>query len=183
MRLSIFPKFHRTPIERAFVSEQVNRRAGRTGLHGLKQNGRLLKRWPEARYTRVSAALFLTEQEEGGEVTPAALIIHNPTRKFPCRAICGLASPSFFSMEKMRERRDGDQIRHATNRQCSSRLFRQPRFAEGLAERGGKSRCAIHPGKLFAVTKSRLQLQHARRGRFCLVHPAKLHQWSCQQHT
>ena len=65
---------------------------------------------------------------------------------------------------------------HATNRQCHSRLFRQSGLPERLTERGGESRCAIHPGKLFAVTKSRLQLQDVRRGRLGLVQSAELHQ-------
>jgi len=64
LRLSIFPKFHRTPIERAFVGEEVITIPLNTATGGpagpdyvaFKQNGRLLKRWPKPRYTRVGAA-------------------------------------------------------------------------------------------------------------------------------
>jgi hypothetical protein len=65
----------------------------------FKQNGRLLKRWPEPRYTRVSAALFLTEHEEEGQVTPRALIIHNPNAESPLPREMWLGIPDFFSKE------------------------------------------------------------------------------------
>jgi hypothetical protein len=62
----------------------------------FKQNGRLLKRWPEPRYTRVSAALFLTEYEDGGEVKPQALIIHNPNAECPLSRDTWSGIPEFF---------------------------------------------------------------------------------------
>ncbi len=104
VRLSIFAKFHRTPIERAFVGEEVITIPPNTATGGpagpdyvaFKQNGRLLKRWPEPRYTRVSAALFLTEHEEDGEVTPDALIIHNPNAEFPLPREMWFGIPEFF---------------------------------------------------------------------------------------
>jgi hypothetical protein len=90
LRLSIFPKFRRTPIERAFVGEEVIRipltaTGGPAGpaFTAFSENGRLLRRWPDPRYTRVSAALFLSEHEEGGQVKPCALIIHNPNAEVP----------------------------------------------------------------------------------------------------
>jgi hypothetical protein len=103
LRLSIFPKFCRTPIERAFIGEDVIRipltptgsPAG-SAYTAFSQKGRLLKRWPEPRYTRVSAALFLNEYEEDGEVKPRALIIHNPNaeRSLPRDVWHGI--PEFF---------------------------------------------------------------------------------------
>jgi hypothetical protein len=104
LRLSIFPKFHRTPIERAFVGEEVITIPLNTATGGpagpdyvaFKQNGRLLKRWPKPRYTRVGAALFLSEHEEDGEVTPGALIIHNPNAECPLPREMWLGIPEFF---------------------------------------------------------------------------------------
>lgn len=103
VRLSIFPEFCRTPIERAFIGEEVIRvpltatgaPAG-AGYPAFSQNGRLLKRWPEPRYTRVSAALFLNEAEEGGEVKPRALIIHNPNAEMPLAREMWQGIPEFF---------------------------------------------------------------------------------------
>src|SRR5262249_32618753 len=90
LRLSIFPQSCRMPIERAFIGEEVIRipLTGTGGPAGpayptFVQKGRLLKRWPEPRYTRVSAALFLGEHQQDGEVMPRALIIHNPNAEMP----------------------------------------------------------------------------------------------------
>ncbi len=104
LRLSIFPQFNRTPIERAFVGEEVIRiplnpaTGGPAGpAHAaFKQNGRLLKRWPEPRYTRISAALFLNEYEDGGEVKPRALMIHNPNAETPLPREIWQGIPEFF---------------------------------------------------------------------------------------
>jgi hypothetical protein len=104
LRLSIFPKFHRAPIERAFVGEEVitipldAATGGPAGpdYMAFKQNGRLLKRWPEPRYTRISAALFLTEREQDGEVMPLALIIHNPNAELPLPREMWHGIPEFF---------------------------------------------------------------------------------------
>lgn len=104
LRLSIFPKFHRTPIERAFIGEEVitiplnPATGGPAGPDYLafKQNGQLLKRWPEPRYTRVSAALFLTEHEKDGQVQPRALIIHNPNAEMPLPRDMWVEIPEFF---------------------------------------------------------------------------------------
>jgi hypothetical protein len=95
LRLSIFPQFCRMPIERAFIGEDVIRiplnpvTGGPAGpAHtAFKQNGRFVKLWPEPRHTRVSAVLSLNEYEEGGEVKPRALMVHNPNAEMPlqCR--------------------------------------------------------------------------------------------------
>jgi hypothetical protein len=103
LRLSIFPKFCRMPIERAFVGEGIIRiplttTGGPAGpAHtAFTQNGRLLKRWPKPRYTRVSAALFLNEHDDGGEVKPHALIIHNPNAEIPLPHEMWQGIPEFF---------------------------------------------------------------------------------------
>jgi hypothetical protein len=104
LRLSIFPQFNRTPIERAFIGEEVIRiplnpaTGGPAGpaCAAFNQNGRLLKRWPEPRYTRISAALFLNEYEEGGEVKPRALMIHNPNAESPLPREIWREIPEFF---------------------------------------------------------------------------------------
>ena len=62
----------------------------------FNQNGRLLKRWPEPRYTRISAALFLNEYEEGGEVKPRALMIYNPNAETPLPREIWQGIPEFF---------------------------------------------------------------------------------------
>jgi hypothetical protein len=104
LRLSIFPQFCRTPIERAFVGEEVIRipinvaTGGPAGpaYAGFNQNGRFLKRWPAPRHTRISAALFLSEYEERGEVKPRALIIHNPNAETPLPREIWNGIPKFF---------------------------------------------------------------------------------------
>ena len=104
LRLPIFEEACRTPIERAFVGEDViripldTRTGGPAGeaYESFHQNGRLLKRWPEPRYTRVSAALFLNEYEEGGEVKPRALIIHNPNAEIALPRDMWQEIPEFF---------------------------------------------------------------------------------------
>jgi hypothetical protein len=91
-------------IERAVVGEDVIRIPINTVTGGpagpayaaFKQNGRLLKLWPEARYTRISAALFLNEHEEDGEVKPRALIIHNPNAETPLSPEMWQDIPEFF---------------------------------------------------------------------------------------
>jgi hypothetical protein len=104
LRLSVFPELQRTPIERAFIGEAVIRipidvtTGGPAGPEymAFSQNGRLLKRWPEPRYTRVSAALFVTEFEQGGEVKPRPLIIHNPNAECPLPRDIWAGIPEFF---------------------------------------------------------------------------------------
>jgi hypothetical protein len=104
LRLSIFPVLQRTPIERAFIGEEViripidNATGGPAGPDAIvfKQNGRLVKRWPEARYTRIGAALFLTEYVEADEVKPNALIIHNPNAECPLPRDIWSGVPEFF---------------------------------------------------------------------------------------
>jgi hypothetical protein len=104
LRLSIFPESCRMPIERAFVGEEVIRIPINTATGGpageaymaFNPNGRLLKRWPEPRFTRVSAALFLNEDEEEGEVRPRALIIHNPNAEKPLSREMWRGIPEFF---------------------------------------------------------------------------------------
>jgi hypothetical protein len=104
LRLSPFPKFNRMAIERAFIGEEVIRipinrvTGGPAGPHSVvfKQSGRLVKRWPKARYTRISAALFLTEYVENDEVKPCALIIHNPNAECPLPHDIWSGIPEFF---------------------------------------------------------------------------------------
>jgi len=104
LRLSPFPAFQRAPIERAFIGEEVvripiNKATGDpVGPHSLvfKQNGRLLKCWPAVRYTRISAALFLSEQFEAGQIQPSALIIHNPNAECPLRRDIWSGIPEFY---------------------------------------------------------------------------------------
>ena len=104
LRLSVFPELQRRPIERAFIGEEIIRipidmtTGGPAGPEQMafSQNGRLLKRWPEARYTRVSAALFLTEYAEGAEVKPRALILHNPNAELPLPRDIWAGIPEFF---------------------------------------------------------------------------------------
>jgi hypothetical protein len=104
LRLSIFPEFCRTPIERAFVGEEVIRipidpaTGGPAGPESMvfKQNGRLLKLWPEPRYTRVGAAIFISEYFENGEVKPRALMVHNPNAEMPLRRDMWQGIPEFF---------------------------------------------------------------------------------------
>jgi hypothetical protein len=104
LRLSIFPKFCRTPIERAFVGEEVIRIPINVATGGpagpayaaFNQNGRFLKRWPEPRHTRISAALFLSEYEECGEVKPRPLIVHNPNAETPLPREMWSGIPEFF---------------------------------------------------------------------------------------
>src|SRR5215831_2056313 len=91
LRLSIFPQFCRVPIERAFIGEDVIRiplnptTGGPAGpaRTAFKQSGRFVKLWPEPRHTRISAVLCLSEYEEGGEVKPRALMVHNPNAEMP----------------------------------------------------------------------------------------------------
>jgi len=104
LRLPVFPQFCRTPIERAFIGEDVIRIPlnGQTGgpagpAHmAFNQSGRFLRRWPKPQHTRVSAALFLNEYEDGGEVKPRALIVHNPNAEMPLLREMWEGIPEFF---------------------------------------------------------------------------------------
>ena len=103
LRLSIFAQFRRTPIERAFIGEDVIRipltatgdPAGQA-YSEFTQKGRLLKLWPKPRYTRISAALFIDEYEESGEVRPRALVIYNPNAEMPLPRQMWQGIPEFF---------------------------------------------------------------------------------------
>jgi hypothetical protein len=97
------PFSDRTPIERAFVGEDVIRvpLAATCGPAGpahtaFRENGRLLKRWPEPRYTRIGAVLVLHEYVADGEVKPSALIVHNPNAETPLPAEMWQEIPEFF---------------------------------------------------------------------------------------
>jgi hypothetical protein len=104
LRLSIFPQFCRMPIERAFIGEDVIRiplnptTGGPAGpaYTAFNESGRLLKRWPEPRYTRISAALFIREDQENGEVRPRALFVHNPNTEMPLPREMWQGIPEFF---------------------------------------------------------------------------------------
>ncbi len=104
LRLSIFPQFCRMPIERAFIGEDVIRiplnpvTGGPAGpAHiAFRQHGRLVKLWPEPRHTRISAVLSLNEYEEGGEVKPRALMVHNPNAEMPLPRDMWQGIPEFF---------------------------------------------------------------------------------------
>jgi len=104
LRLSIFPEFCRMPIERAFIGDEVIRIPIDPATGGpaapeytiFNQNGRLLKRWPEPRYTRISAALFIGEVLEGSEVRPRALLLHNPNAEMPLPREFWHGIPEFF---------------------------------------------------------------------------------------
>jgi hypothetical protein len=104
LRLSIFPQFCRMPIERAFIGEDVIRiplnpatggPAGPTHT-AFKQSGRFVKLWPGPRYTRISAVLSLNGYEEGGEVKPRALMVHNPNAEMPLPRDMWQGIPEFF---------------------------------------------------------------------------------------
>jgi hypothetical protein len=104
VRLSIFPQFCRMPIERAFIGEDIiqiplnSTTGGPAGpaRTAFKQNGRFVKLWPEPRHTRVSAVLSLNEYEEGGEVKPRALMVHNPNAEMPLPHDLWQGIPEFF---------------------------------------------------------------------------------------
>ncbi len=86
LRLDIFPLGNRRPIEKAFIGEDFiqipidTRTGGPAGPHALvfKEVGRLTKRWPEPRYTRVGAALLLGEIEGRDAIEHRALLVRNP---------------------------------------------------------------------------------------------------------
>ncbi len=104
LRLSIFPQFCRTPIERAFIGEDVIRIPLNSATGGpagpkhtaFKQSGRFVKLWPGPRYTCISAVLSLNEYEEGGEVKPRALMIHNPNAEMQLPRDMWQGIPEFF---------------------------------------------------------------------------------------
>ena len=95
-RLPIFEQF-RTPIERAFIGETViqipidTRTGGPAGptTFPFKQSGDFSRKWrvgdpttPQyaPRYTRVGAALFLNDYDDGPEMKHRALIRSQPKR-------------------------------------------------------------------------------------------------------
>jgi hypothetical protein len=98
LRVSIFD--WRMPIERAFIGESIiqilidTRTGGPAGptTFPFKQSGGFLRPWrvPNQgtaqwmpRHTRIGAALFLNEYEDGPEIKHRALIIHNPNATVP----------------------------------------------------------------------------------------------------
>jgi len=108
LRLPVFDVGNRRPIERAFIGETViqipidTRTGGPAGPEKLafKEFGRFAKTWPEPRFTRVGAALFLNEYVNehyaGSEVKHRALIVHNPYALVPLPRDLWTCIPEFF---------------------------------------------------------------------------------------
>jgi hypothetical protein len=93
----------RDAIERAFIGETViqipidTRTGGPAGppTFPFRESGNFAKKWREGprdnsqfvpRFTRVSAAIFLSEYDAGSEVKHRALIVHNPNAVAPLPA-------------------------------------------------------------------------------------------------
>jgi hypothetical protein len=90
----------RTPIERAFIGETIIqipidiRTGGPAGptTFPYKQSGDFLRTWRTSsqgtaqwtpRHTRIGAALFLNDYDDGPEVKHRALMVHNPNAAVP----------------------------------------------------------------------------------------------------
>jgi len=98
LRVSVFE--WRTPIERAFIGETIiqipidTRTGGPAGptTFPFKQSGDFLRTWRKPsenrtqwipRHTRIGAALFLNDYDDGPEVKHRALMVHNPNAAVP----------------------------------------------------------------------------------------------------
>ena len=98
LRISVFDR--RTPIERAFIGETIiqipidTRTGGPAGptTFPFKQSGVFLRSWRTPsqetgqwtpRHTRIGAALFLNDYDDGVEVKHRALMVHNPNAAVP----------------------------------------------------------------------------------------------------
>lgn len=110
-RISIFEQF-RIPIERAFIGETViqipidTRTGGPAGptTFPFKQSGDFTRSWRAGdqsspqyapRHTRVGAALFLNDYNDGPEVKHRVLIVHNPNAAAPLPADTWTGIPEF----------------------------------------------------------------------------------------
>jgi hypothetical protein len=104
----------RDAIERAFIGETVVQIPIETQTGGpagpttfpFKESGNFTKKWRKgprdnshfvARFTRVSAAIFLGEYDAGSEVKHRALIVHNPNAVAPLPVDLFEGIPAFVS--------------------------------------------------------------------------------------
>jgi hypothetical protein len=111
LRFEVFEQF-RTPIERAFIGETViqipidTRTGGPAGAttFPFKQSGDFLRTWRlghqgtsqyAPRHTRIGAALFLNDFDDGPEVKHRALIVHNPNAAVPLPSVPWTGIPTF----------------------------------------------------------------------------------------